>query len=611
MKHKAEAMEDDQSSSEDEFGPSLPSAVADGAPSRKKRRKLAHEKLYVAALPSSTRYSRSLMHRDQVFSADFTPHTDFLVTASVDGVVKFWKEKGGSGLEFVKEFRAHNGEVVSVSVSADGGSYATAGADNTIKIFDVVTFDLLSIIKLKDGLTPKCICWVHKRGASTTSLAVSFEQSPDIHIYDGNSTEDPVHVVKKLHRKPVVAMALNNKYDCVVSVDEGAMMEYWSPGNGYEKPTSVFEMKSSTDLFEFKKAKATPTSISVSPDGEKFVVFSMPDRKIRIFDFPTGKLHRTYDESLQTAAEMQQAGTAAIQLEKADFDRKMAAEKELEKSAIQRQNVIFDESGNFVFYGSFLGIKTINTLTNRVIRVYGKDDHVRALHLTLYQGAPEKKDVVTVAMAASDNPLLQEAEARDAVLVTTAFNKVRFYAFTNDNDISKSTRDVQNEKPRNLNKSRGQEAKEAQTGTAATIHTTYGDIYITLFPHVAPKAVENFVVHSRNGYYNNVIFHRVIRKFMIQTGDPLGDGTGGESIWGKEFPDEFTKELRHDKPYMVSMANAGPVRMGRSSSLRRIRRPGWMISTRFLERRRRGWMWCIGLRMRGCSRRGPRRISRL
>jgi peptidylprolyl isomerase domain and WD repeat-containing protein 1 len=84
-----------------------------------------------------------------------------------------------------------------------------------------------------------------------------------------------------------------------------------------------------------------------------------------------------------------------------------------------------------------------------------------------------------------------------------------------------------------------------------------GDIHLRLFPSAAPKTVENFVTHARNGYYNNTIFHRVIKKFMIQGGDPLGDGTGGESIWGGEFEDEFST-LRHDKPYTLSMANAGP-----------------------------------------------------
>ena len=123
--------------------------------------------------------------------------------------------------------------------------------------------------------------------------------------------------------------------------------------------------------------------------------------------------------------------------------------------------------------------------------------------------------------------------------------------------MSKSTRDVQNEKPRVINLREKEEARRAQIGTSATIHTTYGDIHIRLFPDAAPKAVENFVTHAKNSYYNNVIFHRVIKKFMIQTGDPLGDGTGGESIWGKEFADEFSS-LKHDKPYTVSMANAGP-----------------------------------------------------
>jgi peptidylprolyl isomerase domain and WD repeat-containing protein 1 len=70
--------------------------------------------------------------------------------------------------------------------------------------------------------------------------------------------------------------------------------------------------------------------------------------------------------------------------------------------------------------------------------------------------------------------------------------------------------------------------------------------------------VENFSVHSRNGYYNGLLFHRVIKGFMIQTGDPKGDGTGGESIWGSEFEDEFNRSLKHDRPFTVSMANAGP-----------------------------------------------------
>ena len=66
------------------------------------------------------------------------------------------------------------------------------------------------------------------------------------------------------------------------------------------------------------------------------------------------------------------------------------------------------------------------------------------------------------------------------------------------------------------------------------MHTTIGDMHLDLFPRECPKTVENFCVHARNGYYNGHIFHRVIRQFMIQTGDPDGIGTGGESIWGGE-----------------------------------------------------------------------------
>lgn len=299
------------------------------------------------------------------------------------------------------------------------------------------------------------------------------------------------------------------------------MIEYWRPSGNYEKPDSVFIYKSSTDLFEFKKAKSLPTSIAISPSGQYFATFSFPDRKVRVFDFVTGKLYRVYDESLQTISDMQQADTALQKLEDLEFGRRLAVERELENPAFQNKiNVIFDESSNFILYGSILGVKVINLLTNRVVKVFGKDEPFRSLNLTLYQGQPRKKGVVTVSMAASANPLLQDAEERDPMLVSTGSGKVRFYMFTNDQDISKSTRDVQNEKPRNLNPQQQVEAKPAETGSAAILHTTYGDIHIRLFPEAAPKAVENFVTHSKNGYYNNTIFHRVIRKFMIQVHPP-------------------------------------------------------------------------------------------
>ncbi len=93
--------------------------------------------------------------------------------------------------------------------------------------------------------------------------------------------------------------------------------------------------------------------------------------------------------------------------------------------------------------------------------------------------------------------------------------------------------------------------------TVAVIHTNKGDFSVRLFADKAPKTVENFTTHAKNGYYNGIIFHRVIENFMIQGGDPTGTGCGGESIWGGSFEDEFSKDL-HNYRGALSMANAGP-----------------------------------------------------
>jgi peptidyl-prolyl cis-trans isomerase B (cyclophilin B) len=91
----------------------------------------------------------------------------------------------------------------------------------------------------------------------------------------------------------------------------------------------------------------------------------------------------------------------------------------------------------------------------------------------------------------------------------------------------------------------------------AIMHTNKGDISIRLFPDKTPKTFENFTTHSKNGYNNGLKFHRVIKDFMIQGGDPSGNGTGGESIWGSSFEDEPDIELRNYNG-ALSMANAGP-----------------------------------------------------
>lgn len=91
----------------------------------------------------------------------------------------------------------------------------------------------------------------------------------------------------------------------------------------------------------------------------------------------------------------------------------------------------------------------------------------------------------------------------------------------------------------------------------ATIKTNKGDMTFSLMPQIAPKAVENFTTHAKNGYYDGLIFHRVIKDFMIQGGDPTGTGCGGESIWGKSFEDEFDIHARNYYG-ALSMANSGP-----------------------------------------------------
>ncbi|KAM7106045.1 peptidyl-prolyl cis-trans isomerase-like 3 isoform 1-T2 [Molossus nigricans] len=93
---------------------------------------------------------------------------------------------------------------------------------------------------------------------------------------------------------------------------------------------------------------------------------------------------------------------------------------------------------------------------------------------------------------------------------------------------------------------------------SVTLHTDVGDIKIEIFCERTPKTCENFLALCASNYYNGCIFHRNIKGFMVQTGDPSGTGRGGNSIWGRKFEDEYSEYLKHNVRGVVSMANNGP-----------------------------------------------------
>ncbi|MDR0846222.1 MAG: peptidylprolyl isomerase [Lactobacillales bacterium] len=106
------------------------------------------------------------------------------------------------------------------------------------------------------------------------------------------------------------------------------------------------------------------------------------------------------------------------------------------------------------------------------------------------------------------------------------------------------------------------DSKVAKDETEVKIETTQGDITLKLFPKITPKAVENFVEHAKKGYYNGTTFHRVIKEFMIQGGDPEGTGMGGESIWGKGFGVEFSNQLYHIRGALAMAKSSAPNSQG-------------------------------------------------
>ncbi|KAI9610791.1 hypothetical protein KEM48_004733 [Puccinia striiformis f. sp. tritici PST-130] len=375
-----------------------------------------------------------------------------------------------------------------------------------------------------------------------SKMIISDAQSSTINFYDGRGDGTPFMSTSSLHQAPVHLLA------------------------GFNLPEGLkWSLKSQTDLYSFKKV--------------------------------IGKLLRKYDESITAITEMQQAGTTAYSLDDMEFGCRLAVERGLGKIVESDTmpgvagSAVFDPSSTFLLYPSLLGIKIVNIQLNKMVRILGKDENHRFSQLSLLPSVLRKEEIHDSPMAISDNPLLADEGKTEPSIFCTAFKRPRFYIFNqtepeSDSGAKNTDQDIFNEKPTREEQAVAAVAPSSKIllGNSAVIHTTRGDIHCRLHPEFVPKTVENFVGHSRSGYYDGVIFHRIIRKFMIQTGDPLGDGmiictVGDESIWGGNFEDEFAPCLKHDRPYCLSMANAGPGTNGSQFFITTVPRLGWIINT--------------------------------
>lgn len=420
---------------------------------------------------------------------------------------------------------------------------------------------------LKLDFTPSVCAWVYNTDVSKTLIACASSEDGLIRVYDPQSGDKKADTgiakeisIFKLHKAPVCIMRYNPIYNAVITIDSKGMTEYWNP-ESLQMPGNVdFKLKTETDYFsKFALKKSAPISLNLSADGEMVATMSH-DYHVRLFKFRTGKLFREYDESLATQTALQKEGqSGSMKMDTIDFGRRMAIEKSIadRTELAPTTNIVFDYSGVFVLYPTLLGIKVVNIKTNKLETVLGRNEaNERYMSIALYQGK-------SIGSAYMDNLNVNAEE--DPTVFACAFKKTRFFMFTRRQPDDNTERDIWNEKPTKEemraalpSSSTSSSEKNDNRASTAVIHTTYGDIHIVLYKEDAPKAVENFTVHSRQGYYNGLIFHRVVKDFVIQTGDPLGDGTGGSSIWDHSFADEFSPKHKHDAPGVVSMANSGP-----------------------------------------------------
>lgn len=460
-------------------------------------------------------YQNSYQNEATLTALSTTKDHSLVITGHSNGSIKVWRIAVSevsntheeveipAQLECIKQFNGHTTKVVQLLVNNSGLMLCSiASNDKLIKIFDLKSLDMAQVIKLS---------FVPNTNSITSSTWFLIDKEDRILVGEHDSSnlfvvipqDDEVKSIPSVHKSALQSAIYNYKYECFVTSDQRGVIEYWSLSN--KPPPVEFKFKSETDLFLVAKRKSLISFARFSPDEEAFAVLS--ESHIRLFDFSTGKIIRELDNCNGTFA----------------FDNKILA------------------------YTTPNGIEVLD-LSSGASLLLGEEDQKCGVHFNqvLILNKLDLKGVDHHKIS-STNSIVKAQLTKKLLVVCAAVNSTQLFIF---GKAKLESRDI------NLTDARKKPKK--MTFTSAVLHTSMGDITLKLFGNLVPKTVENFTALCNSNYYNNVIFHRVIKGFMIQTGDPKGDGTGGELCWGGHFKDEFNRLLTHSKPFMVSMANAGP-----------------------------------------------------
>ena len=513
--------------------------------------------IYLNYLPMTNNYSKSYLHKDIIDNIICTNKTNFIFTFSYDGVIKFWK-KMVEGIEYVKKFKAHPNKITGISINCNGNLLCTCSyKDLSIKIFDITNFDLFDFIQL--DFYPMLIEFITENSSLINLVALSEKDKGLIHIYD--ITHKKEISLLNLHNNSLITnIKFNSKYNICLSTSNLGLIEYWCKFETIKNEENIinfdfpknhikFKYKSETDLFKLynKDKKNNILSLSLSPKNNYFGLYTK-SKIIYIFDFLTAKILYTIPDKCELTE-------SKNELIEKDIDKYL--------DTLYQPNIQFDESEKYIYYPSKEGIKLLQLLNNNktdLIYIIGKKEKLRFINICLFQGESLKNKNSLIQTNLNSNISFHEEKILDPLLFACAYRNNRFYIFTKKEPDNKLKRDIINEdidelKNKNSNKNKKQENNELPE--KAVIETSKGEIFVKLFYKECPKTVKNFVTLAKRGYYDGLIFHRIIKNFMIQTGDPKGNGTGGESIYGNPFKDEFNANLLHEE-FTLSMANAGP-----------------------------------------------------